>query len=83
MYCVTIERSAAKSLARISEPWQSAIERALRSLANNPRPAGAKKLTGRQGWRIRVGDYRILYEIHDRVLSVLVIDIGHRREIYR
>ena len=83
MFAVQIERPAAKSLARISEPWQSAIQRALRALAVNPRPAAAAKLTGRDGWRLRVGDYRILYEIHDRALVVLVIDIGHRREIYR
>jgi mRNA interferase RelE/StbE len=48
-----------------------------------PRPADVKKLKGRDAWRIRVGDYRVIYEIHDRVLQIIVITVGHRREIYR
>jgi mRNA interferase RelE/StbE len=55
----------------------------LSCLENNPRPADVKKLKGRDAWRIRIGDYRVIYEIHDRVLQVNVITIGHRREIYR
>ena len=51
--------------------------------ADNPIPPKAKKLSGRDGYRIRVGDYRIIYEIQKSVLVVLIIDIGHRREIYR
>jgi mRNA interferase RelE/StbE len=83
MYRVAIERAAEKSLAKISEPWQGKIQHALRDLATAPRPQGAIKLKGRDAWRIRVGDYRIVYEIHDDVLLVLVVDVGHRREIYR
>jgi len=52
-------------------------------LAVEPRPAGCKKLSGREGWRIRIGDYRVLYEIREEVLVILVVDVGHRREIYR
>jgi mRNA interferase RelE/StbE len=52
-------------------------------LADNPIPPKAKKLSGRDGYRIRVGDYRIIYEIQKNILVVLIIDIGHRREIYR
>jgi mRNA interferase RelE/StbE len=52
-------------------------------LETNPRPADVKKLKGRDAWRIRVGDYRVIYEIHGRVLQILVITVGHRREIYR
>lgn len=53
-------------------------------LARQPRPAGAKKLVGGRGeWRVRTGDYRIIYEIDDGVLLVLVLAIGHRRDIYR
>ena len=64
------------------------IQRSLRphieALANQPRPTGAKKLKGRDDlWRIRVGDYRIIYEIRDRILVVLVVRVGHRREVYR
>ncbi|WP_394365405.1 type II toxin-antitoxin system RelE family toxin [Mucilaginibacter gotjawali] len=53
------------------------------SLEKNPRPPGCKKLTGRKSWRIRVGDYRIIYNISDHLLQIMVIDIGHRKEIYR
>ncbi|MGA2401072.1 MAG: type II toxin-antitoxin system RelE/ParE family toxin [Syntrophobacteraceae bacterium] len=56
---------------------------AVRSLADDPRPAGVRKLTGREAWRIRVGDYRIVYEIHDDALVLLVVAIGHRRDVYR
>ena len=55
----------------------------LRALEANPRPTDVKKLKGRSAWRVRVGDYRIIYEIHDRELVVIVVTIGHRREVYR
>ncbi|MGA0557011.1 type II toxin-antitoxin system RelE family toxin [Larkinella sp. VNQ87] len=55
---------------------------AIKALADNPRPFGCKKLKGRKGYRIRVGDYRVVYEINDGILVVLIIDVGHRREIY-
>lgn len=57
---------------------------AIEALAENPRPPSCKKLVGQDGWRIRVANtYRVIYEIHDRVLLVTVVDVGHRREIYR
>lgn len=56
---------------------------AIDQLATEPRPAGCIKLSGRAQWRVRVGDYRVLYEIHDDALLVLVIEVGHRRSIYR
>jgi mRNA interferase RelE/StbE len=60
------------------------ILRALIKLETQQRPPGAKKLAGREDlWRIRVGDYRVVYEIHDRVLVVLIVRIAHRREAYR
>ena len=55
----------------------------LAELETNPRPTDIKKLKGRKAWRIRVGDYRVIYEIHNRQLQILVITIGHRREVYR
>lgn len=61
-----------------------AVMEALEDLEDNPRPPGVKMLKGqREHWRIRVGDWRILYTIEDRALIVLVIRIGHRREVYR
>lgn len=59
------------------------VRDALRALAEEPRPAGCKKLQGREGWRIRVGDYRVLYTIDDAQKTVEVVHIGHRRDIYR
>ena len=82
-YELLIERHAQKQLARIAQPDRDRIVAAVWGLAEEPRPGGVKKLTGREAWRIRVGDYRIIYEIHDQALVVLVIAIGHRRDIYR
>jgi mRNA interferase RelE/StbE len=70
-------------VASLEKPLRRRILTAVDALADDPHPPGCKKLTGQDGWRIRVGDYRIVYEIHDRVLLVLVVDAGHRREIYR
>ena len=59
------------------------MQAAIELLAEQPRPTAAKKPTGGEGeWRVRTGDYRIIYEIHDQVLLLLVVAIGHRREIY-
>jgi mRNA interferase RelE/StbE len=82
-YALFIERRAQRSLSRIVAKDRDRISGAIRRLADEPRPRGVKKLSGRDAWRIRVGDYRVLYEIHDERLVILVVDIGHRREIYR
>jgi mRNA interferase RelE/StbE len=82
-YRVEILRVAQKQLARIDRSQQNRIIDAIRSLAADPRPAGCKKLSGRPAWRIRVGSYRVIYEIHDEQLVVLVIAIGPRRDVYR
>lgn len=81
-YSVTIKKRASKALEKINEPYYTSIKTAIYSFTDNPRPHGYKKLTGRDGYRIRVGDYRIIYEIFDKVLVVDVIDLGHRKEIY-
>ncbi|MGD0655795.1 MAG: type II toxin-antitoxin system RelE/ParE family toxin [Thermoguttaceae bacterium] len=82
-YQIFIQRHAQKDLAKIPNPYRDRIIQAIRELGVNPRPAGVKKLTGRNAWRIRISDYRIIYEIYDDKLVVVVITIGHRREIYR
>jgi mRNA interferase RelE/StbE len=82
-YAVEIEQRALKSLAKIPTNDRRRVIVAIDKLAVSPRPIGAKKLTGREAWRIRIGNYRILYEIHDRICYVLVVDVGHRKEIYR
>ncbi|MBC7652260.1 MAG: type II toxin-antitoxin system RelE/ParE family toxin [Deinococcales bacterium] len=73
----------AKSFSKIVEPNYSKIKRAIFGLAENPRPNGYKKLKGRDGYRIRVADYRIIYEIFDDILTIDVIDLGHRKDIYK
>ena len=82
-YAVLIERRAQRALSRIPQQERDRIAATIPRLADEPRPHGVKKLTGREAWRIRVGDYRILYEIHDDRLVVLVVEIGHRRQVYR
>lgn len=82
-YEIFIEKRAQQALSRIARQDQDRIATAIRRLADEPRPHGVKKLSGREAWRIRAGDYRLLYEIDDERFAILVIDIGHRREIYR
>lgn len=82
VYTITLNRRAIKSLEKISEPYFSNIKKAIYSLSENPRPAGYKKLKGRDAFRIRVADYRIIYEIQDSKLLVEVIDLGNRKDIY-
>ena len=81
-YAVTLSRQAIKELETINEPFYSRIKEAILNLAGNPRPAGCKKLTGRDGWRIRIGHYRVIYEIFDTELVVDVIAVGHRKDVY-
>ncbi len=83
MYQVVIDRYAEKQLKKIPPPHFNRIVKAIDELAENPRPHGYKKLEGRPGYRIRIGDYRVIYRIEDRVLQVLVLDIGARKDIYR
>ncbi len=82
-YRVLLARSAQKQLEALSGEIESRILARLSELESNPRPSGCKKIANRDGWRVRVGDYRIIYEIHDKVMHVLVVTIGHRREVYR
>jgi mRNA interferase RelE/StbE len=69
-------------LDKLSDDIADELLDAIESLAANPRPSGCKKLKGREGYRIRKGDYRIIYNIIDNVLTVDIIAVGHRREIY-
>lgn len=82
VYKLRIEKSVQKALEKIDEPYYSKIKIAILNLAENPRPQGYKKLKGRDGFRIRVANYRIIYDIFDNILSVDVIDLGHRKDIY-
>ena len=82
-YLVGVERRAQKQIARLSTEMQDRVEAALQALTEEPRPPGCRRLTNRGGWRIRVGDFRIVYEIDDDQRAVTVLRVGHRRDVYR
>lgn len=82
-YRVILTKSVQKTLDRLPEEVARRILARLAGLETNPRPADVKKLKGRDAWRVRVGDYRVIFEIRDRELQVLVITIGHRGDVYR
>lgn len=83
-YRVQVSPAAGRELRKLDRVAQRRIQAAIELLADNPRPPGARKLVGGDGeWRVRTGDYRIVYEIRDDVLVVLVLRVDQRREIYR
>ena len=84
MYQVLVERSAEKDLKRLSTEIRVRAATAIKALAENPRPAGSRKLAGTvNDWRIRVGDYRIIYEIADTIRIIRINRVRHRRDAYR
>ncbi len=82
-YAVSILRRAQKELEDLPQDVYTRVRNAIRELSVNPRPHGCTKLAGRDGWRIRAGNYRIIYEIDDKSLTVTVLHLGHRRDVYR
>ena len=82
-HAVSILRRAQRELEDLPQDAYHRVAVALRDLVDDPRPPGCQKLGGRDAWRIRVGDYRVIYEIDDRAKTVLVVHIGHRRDVYR
>jgi len=81
-YRITIKRSASKEIDKIALKDRKRIIIKIRSLASDPRPPGSKKLSGQEKYRIRQGDYRILYQIEDGELIIVVVKVGHRRDVY-
>ena len=82
-YTVYLKKSAEKELKDLPEDVHDRIVKQLLALKNDPRPRGSKKLRGREGYRIRVGDYRILYVIDESKKMVEIVSVAHRRKIYR
>ena len=82
-YNVDIKSEVKKYLLTLDKELRQRISRSVNDLADNPRPPGCEKLRTIDAYRIRVGDYRVVYRIHDAVLIVLVIKVAHRREVYR
>ena len=82
-YKIEIKRSAAKELEQLPPKDRARVATRIQSLAADPRPPGAEKLSGQERYRVRQGNYRILYEIQDDLVVVVVVKIGHRRDVYR
>ena len=83
MFEIVLERAAERDLRRLSDEVHDRVIEGISTLAANPRPPGSKKLSGsKRNWRIRVGDYRVLYEIADIVRVVRVYRVRHRRDAY-
>lgn len=81
-YSITITKTAQKQLDKLPKNISDTLIEAIQQLASNPRPAGCKKLKGREGYRIRKGKYRIIYDIFDNILTIDIIAVGHRKGIY-
>jgi mRNA interferase RelE/StbE len=81
-YSIVLSKRAEKQLDKLSDKIVQPVTDKIADLGNNPRPAGYKKLKGRNGYRVRVGDYRIIYDIYNQELVVDVITLGHRKDVY-
>ena len=82
-YRLLIKPSAVKELEAVPTKDRRRLVSRLQNLSSDPRPPGSEKLSGHELYRIRQGNYRILYSIQDQVLTILVIKVGHRRDVYR
>lgn len=83
-YEVEVSEAAKDFLRTISKADAKKIGKRIEKLVENPRPHGVEKLSGEENiYRVRSGDYRVIYQIHDKILYVLVLKVGHRKEIYR
>ena len=83
-YTVVLKPAAERALKKMAQPTLRRIAKAIDNLGTDPRPSGVTALQGEPGLlRIRVGDYRIIYIVRDDVLTVLVVTVGHRREVYQ
>ena len=83
MYHVQLSKAVQRSIKRLAPAVRQRVRSTIDALAQQPRPPGAQKMTGSDRWRVRVGNYRIVYHIEDDRLIVTVVRVGHRREGYR
>jgi mRNA interferase RelE/StbE len=82
-YRIVIKKSAAKEIEKIQKTDRIRIVEKIRSLSSDPHPTESKKLSGQEKYRIRQGNYRILYQVIDDELVINVVKVGHRRDIYK
>ena len=83
MYELVVRARVRKSLVRLPKNVYRRVSNTIEGLREEPRPPGCRKLSDREGWRLRVGDYRIIYEIDDEERVVTILQVGHRRDVYR
>jgi mRNA interferase RelE/StbE len=81
-YRIELRPAAVRALGKLDPPIRRRIQGAIALLAQDPRPPAARALKGRPAFRVRVGDYRVIYTVRDDVLLVVVITLGHRRDVY-
>lgn len=81
-YRIELRPAAVRALRKLDPPVAPRLQAAIALLAEDPRPPASRPLRGRPAWRVRVGDYRVIYTIEDDVLLVVVVTLGHRREVY-
>ena len=82
-YSVLVTRSAEKEIERLPVDIRRLVVRRILALADDPRPHGSQKLTGEDKYRIRQGDYRVVYTIEDAIVTVTVVGVAHRSDVYR
>jgi len=82
-YTVEIKKSAEKEMDRLPDAVHQRVSEKILALENDPRPPGSRKLEGGEGYRLRVGDYRVLYTVNDQERRLLIYSVAHRREAYR
>ncbi len=82
-YSVVIKRSAERELRKIPAPDLRRVVTRMRGLAQEPHPPGCEKLSGQEQYRVRQGDYRIVYAVDDQARTIEIVKVGHRREVYR
>ena len=82
-YKIVIKRSAAKEIEKVPKSHRKRIVSKIRDLSTEPRPRGVKKLSGEEKYRVRQGEYRILYKIDDSIITITVVKVGNRNDVYR
>lgn len=82
-YEVEFTKSAQKELKKLNPDIRLRITKAIYALGNNPRKGSVRPMVGSKSWRLRVGEYRVIYDIAEQKLTILIIQVGHRRDIYR
>jgi mRNA interferase RelE/StbE len=82
-YAIEFSKSAQKEFSRLSPQLRLRIAKAIYKLENDPKKGNVRPMIGSKSWRLRAGDYRVIYDILDQKLVILIIKVGHRRDIYR